>query len=212
MSAIDELEISEEEFYGAGPDTSGDLITLETLAEADLLASRLELVRLRRAEYVALVEAKRAKFADLVAKFEERTAATLAPFDSDIRFYEDCLVAFHRAVLAKDPERAKIPLTSATLKKSHGGVSWKVQDEEALVAWADANMREILADEPPPEEPKPKLNRNNMKKHLKEVALAAGTGPQRPRFEDGKVVTKTGDVVPGLVVVADPDKFEVILD
>jgi hypothetical protein len=95
------------------------------------------------------------------------------------------LEAFHRARLAVNPRALTVHLPAGDLKSTAGQDAWTYTDEDAFVAWAQANGRsDLLRETVAPD-------RNAVKKAF--------------TVKDGKAVTEDGEVVPG-VAVEDVDR------
>jgi len=200
-TALDDLDILEETMFGVAPDTSEPPEAATSIAEANRWAGHLKKVLRRRAEFQEMAQAQR-------DALDQAIAERMAKFDRDIEWYEEALREFHRTILEAEPDRTTIALPNGELKKTHGGVEWDIVDEDALTEWAEEEFPSILAEEKDP--PPAKVNKNFLKDQFKPFGLAGGSGPQRPRYEDGRVILDDGSVVPGLVVKPKPDKITVV--
>lgn len=197
MSAIEDLEIIEEGMLGVAPDTSGDPVPPESLAEANRWLGHLRRLRRRKEEFLAVANDQR-------EQLELAIQSQVSRYDGQAVWFEQALKGFHQVILDAEPDRTTIPLTNGELKKTHGGVEWEVFDPGAFLVWARKNRPSIVhRSDPPPERP----DREEMKRQLKAAALAGGSGPQRPRFEEGHIILDGGEVVPGVRVTAKEDKF-----
>lgn len=101
--------------------------------------------------------------------------------DQHVRsFLEGRLAQFHRARLAADPRAKTVRLPSGRHTSRGGRPTWVYVDEEAFVAWAEANDRTDL------------LNRT--------VTPNRAAVKQAFTVKDGQAVTEHGELVPGLTV------------
>ncbi|HUW00756.1 MAG TPA: host-nuclease inhibitor Gam family protein [Acidimicrobiales bacterium] len=166
---------------------------------ADRLLRGLRAVTRRRDEFLDVANRRR-------AELDARIAEVVGPLDQQVADITFQLEQYHAAVLSVAPSQTTVKLPHGTLRARAGGVSWEIEDEEALRAWLKENWPALLE---PQEPPKAKLNRNEMKTALKEGAVVdRKKGGQVPRDEEGTVVDpKTGEVVPGLRIVAKDTGF-----
>jgi hypothetical protein len=189
-------------------DFDGDLIDPTEAAEldqdqADRWMRGLRSLWRKRAEILDVANRRRA---ELDARVEE----LVGPLEANISALEEGLRKYHAAVLTIAPSQTTLKLPNGTLKARAGGVTWEIEDEEKLRAWLKEQRPDLLVPQEPPEA---KLNRNGMKAALKEGAVVdQKKGGQKPRDESGVVVDpKTGEVVPGLRIVAKDTGFTIDL-
>lgn len=136
-----------------------------------------------------------------IAAIEEWRDKQVAEIKRDhCDFLEGALVTWHRHLYKEQPKgNAKKELPFVTLKRKSGSESIEVEDEIAFYQWAFHADQSLLRDLEP-KEPDPKPDKNAIKAAIKSEALGK---------LDGKLVTRDGEVVPGVRVVKSDDEFVV---
>lgn len=158
--------------------------TFDETAHAAWCGRKLRTIRDRIARVKRIADEQRAQ----IGQFEERETVKLA---RDAAFFEGRLEAFHRAELARDPKAKTVPLPDGTTLRSQGGkLSVVVEDEAALIAWAEEHLlaSEIF------EFPAPKPKRTDIGKKFG----AKANGETEPG--DYPAITDDGEIVPGVTI------------
>lgn len=175
------------------------VIGADDLDQADRWLRGMRAVMRRRDRFLEVANRRR-------AELDARVAEVVGPMDATIARLELALAQFHAAVLARDPNATTVKLPHGELTTRGAGVDWVIEDEEAFRTWLKVNRPALLI---PQEPPQAQLDRNGMKTELAEGAVVSPKkGGQRPLDDEGRVVDpKTGEVVPGLKIVAKERKF-----
>jgi len=188
MSELDDMDLifgpDDEDRYEA------EAPALETSEQADESLRRI-------AYYQAKLEHLVAPFNAEIERLEQRRDEVCAPVMNKVEWHRGALEAFHRAALA-----AK--WASPTLKLPHGQSLLKqrkpklvVTDEAELLAWAAGEGIDLL-----PNTPKPKV----MAGKLNEAVSVVGGDDAEPGATL-PVVSRSGEVVPGVEAVAQEASF-----
>lgn len=174
-------------------------IGADDLDQADRWLRGMRAVMRRRDRFLTVANRRR-------AELDARVAEVVGPMDDSIARLELALAQFHAAVLTRDPLATTVKLPHGELSTRGAGVDWVVEDEEAFRTWLKNNRPALLVAQ---EAPEAQLDRNGMKAAFAEGAvISPKKGGQRPLDDEGKVVDpKTGEVVPGLKIVAKERKY-----
>ncbi len=182
MSAI-EQDLDE---YLAGPDPDYDQDP-EAPQDADEANRRLRRLARIRAD-IAQVEETAARQIEQVNAWAERRYEVL---HNRARWEQDGLEMWHRAVLADDPSRKTISLPCGTLKSRVQQPVWEF-DDEIFTCWAEDHAPSLLR------------VRSSIDKAAAKQEIVV--------LDDGRYITGTGEVVPGVSVTVRPPSFSVVTE
>lgn len=187
MSALEQDRIEQDlaEFL-AGPDPDYDADP-EPPQDADEANRRLRRLARIRAD-IAQVEETAARQIDQINAWAERRYEVL---HARARWEQAGLEMWHRAVLADDPNRKTISLPCGTLKSRAQQPVW-VFDDEVFCAWAKEHAPDLVRVRLSPDRSAAK----------QEIVL----------LDDGRYITGTGEVVPGVTVEVRGPSFSVVTE
>lgn len=140
--------------------------------------------------------------ADLMAAYERELKmiedwedAAVARELPKVEHFRDALLDYFRQLREADPGLKTYPLPGITLTKRAGSKRLELRDEPATIAWLDS----LPLDDP---------QRQAFRKAsvLKSNLLFSKT------TDDGALVTKDGELIPGVVQVVGEEKFDVKLE
>ena len=192
MSALEQDRIEQDRIeqdlaeFLAGPDPDYDADP-EPPQDADEANRRLRRLARIRAD-IAQVEETAARQIDQINAWAERRYEVL---HGRARWEQEGLEMWHRAVLADDPSRKTISLPCGTLKSRVQQPEW-VFDDEVFLPWAEVHAPELVK-----VQVRSSIDRNAAKHAI--VVL-----------DDGRYITGTGEVVPGVTVTVRPPSFSVV--
>jgi len=196
MDINDEFD---EALAGDTPDFDAPPAPALDLDQATQWVAQVARARRLREEY-------QAAHAAAVARLNTRLNARLEALGQQESWYEEALTMYHRTAIANDPAALTIPTPAGTLKSTKTQPTWEFYDEDAFTTWAIENLPAVIAEPPPP--PEPKIVKATVKKALKDDAEAvlkvAGTSDA--------VLTHDGAPVPGLRVLPPGRNYKVITD
>ena len=182
MSAIE--QDLDEFLAGPEPDFDDEVAPPADADEADRRLRRLAKVR---AEMAQIGEHAQAQI-ERINEWHERRVEVLA---KRAAWLEEGLEMWHRAVLAEDPSRKSISLPCGTLKSRAQQPAWEF-DEEVFCAWAKENAPDLVR-------VRLSIDRSAAKQEI--VVL-----------DDGRYITGTGEVVPGVTVTVRPPSFSIVTE
>ncbi len=182
MSAI-EQDLDE---YLAGPDPDYDTDP-EPPQDADEADRRLRRLAKVRAEMAQIGDHAQAQI-ERINEWHARRVEVLANRE---RWLADGLEMWHRAVLADDPTRKTISLPCGTLKSRVQQPVWEF-DDEIFTCWAEDHAPSLLR------------VRSSIDKAAAKQEIVV--------LDDGRYITGTGEVVPGVSVTVRPPSFSVVTE
>lgn len=189
----------EDALGGDYPDFDEDVHAALDLNQATQWVAQLARVRRVREEYEAA-------HAAAIARLNARLANLTENLAQQEMWYTEALKMYHATVLANDPAAKTIATPAGTLKSTATQPSWDFYDEAAFTAWALENLPEVIAEPPPP--PEPRVAKNEVKKALadaaKDAIKLAGTSDA--------VLTHDGAPVPGLRVLPAGRNYKVVTE
>lgn len=135
-----------------------------------------------------------ARYGEAIAQLKARQEEQLISIDRKIEWHEKTLESYMRQLNAADPKLSSKAMPSGRVALRKAQPLFKVTDEDALLAWAEAVAPETV-----------KVERTIRKNELKKVA----------NYRNGEAneavvaLTEEGEVIPGLVVVHRHKTFSV---
>ncbi len=182
LAALDEVDV---------PPTEDGRWRVGDKAQADWALRKLARARQRHAEVIAIsrrqIDKINAAVAPHITRIMEWREEELTKLDREVGNWEALLGEFHRTLLGEDDHEKTVDLPHGTLVARKQPDTWET-DDEALLAWAEANGVEIIRR-------KVEVDRPAMKK----VLSVATTGE----------VVWGGEMVPGVQVTPGEVKFSV---
>lgn len=119
-----------------------------------------------------------------ISRLQGAASKRLAELDEQELILRESLEIYHQMKIAEDPTLLTIVLPTGTLPSKMGQPKWVYEDEGAFEEWALESLPDAIT------LPKPKLNKNDAKKLLKDK-----------RVSDGRILLGDGTVVPGVKVI-----------
>lgn len=183
----DELTAPDEEL----PDYATEADDGVPEAEADALIQagiHLRYVQRWRRERAMVEDVFQAEV-DAITKRRDRR---LAQLDSRVAWHEVPLRAIHEALRTRNPKRwTTVHLAMGVLKSRAGTLDYVVDDEKALLAWAQTNDQRLVA-LPSYSPPPPRLDRKALRELVK---------PTHDDMDESPGELTGGKVVPHLLIV-----------